>query len=81
MNIRGMIINHTIPQKDLEDAIKMRQANGQLNISVLLPYEGEYVLRLYSKAGSKQKLDNVCNYLLTSVGASTTTQLPYSNHM
>lgn len=61
------LLHHTFSSQDLEDYILLKQHNDDLFITVGVPRNGEYILRLLAKhQRSKKDFVNVCNFLLMS---------------
>ncbi|XP_071170612.1 lim and transglutaminase domain protein ltd-1-like [Mytilus edulis] len=61
------MIHHTTPSSDLEEYISLKQHNDDLFITVGVPRNGEYVLKLHAKhRRSNKDFINVCNFLLMS---------------
>ncbi|CAC5409510.1 unnamed protein product [Mytilus coruscus] len=61
------MIHQTIPSSDLEEYISLKQHNDDLFITVGVPRNGEYVLKILAKHRRSNKgFINVCNFLLMS---------------
>ena len=61
------MLHHTFSSQDLEVYILLKQHNDDLFITVGVPRNGEYILRLLAKhQRSKKDFINVCNFLLMS---------------
>lgn len=67
IKVTAMMVHHTIPSPDLEEFVHLKLQSQELSITVGVPRNGEYVLKIQAKLRQSTKdFVNVCNFLLTS---------------
>lgn len=67
VKVTAMMVHHNTPSSDLEEFIQMKQHYEDLFITVGVPRNGEYVLKIQARPRRSNKdYINVCNFLLTS---------------